>query len=180
MRHGGSIVYATRLATMAMSFAIFVGCFAASAWKLDKLDPNIFHLQLTFSEARFNGVLAQWGPAGVARFESHFAWDYGTLASYAVFGISAGRWVEQRAHVTGLVGPLLPWLLALAAIADLAENLLHQRFISAEIEQVAPMLFALASACASTKLVLLLSGPLLAAFLLLRRNSVTTHRPTIS
>jgi hypothetical protein len=168
------------LSTIAISFALFVGCLAASVWKLGTLDPSILHLQLTFSEAGFNAVLAQWGPAEVARFKSHFVWDYAALTSYAVFGIAASRWVVERTRVTGIVKLLLPWLLGLAAITDLLENLLHQLFVSAQAGQVAPMLFALAGACASTKFLLLLSWPVLTAVSLLRRSTPVTTRPTTS
>lgn len=166
------------LATIAGSIALLAGCFVASTWKLAELHPNILHIQLTFSEDAFRTVLEAWGPEGVARFRSHFVWDYGTLASYAVLGNAAGRWVVERVRATGLVAMLLPWLLAAAAIADFAENLLHLRFIGAESGQLAPTLYALAGACSSTKWTLLLGWPFLAAFLLLRPSHVALTRPT--
>lgn len=166
------------LATIAVSFVLFAGGLVASAWTLAGLHPNILYLQLTFSEDAFRTVLEAWRPEGVARFRSHFAWDYGTLASYAVLGNAAGRWLVERVRATGPVAMLLPWLLAVAAIADLAENLLHLRFIGAASGLLAPMLYALAGACVSTKLALLLGWPLLAAFLLLRPGQVAPTRPT--
>lgn len=157
------------LAPIAISSLLFLGCFGASTWQLGGLDPNILHLQLTYSETAFRTVLACWGEDGVARFESHFAWDFGTLASYAVFGNTVGRWIVERVREAGLAATLLPWLLAVAAIADFAENILHLRFIGAAAAQPDPMLFPLAGACATAKLVLLAAWLLLALMLLRRR-----------
>jgi len=171
-------VNARLIATIAVSFVLFAGCLVASAWKLGRLDPNILHLQLTFSEDAFRAVLEAWRPEGVARFRSHFAWDYGTLASYAVFGSTAGRWVVEQVRTTGPAAMPLPWLLAVAATADFAENLLHLRFIGAASGELAPVLYVLAGTCASTKWALLLGWPLLAAFLLLRPGQAVPIRPT--
>jgi len=40
------------------------------------LKPSIPTIHFTFSEASFNSILAQWQPAGVARFKWHFAIDF--------------------------------------------------------------------------------------------------------
>lgn len=103
--------------------------FVVMALHAAPLEPSIPRLQFCFSEACFNGVVAQWQAAGVERFKEHFWIDFPFLLSYGIFGHLLAR---RRFGVQS--GPAVSRLLSalpLAAVLDAAENALHLGFVHA-------------------------------------------------
>lgn len=92
---------------------------------LGPLEPNIFALQLAFTPEQFWAVVRAWGSEGVARFQSHFAYDFVHPLVYGALGY-------LLVHRAGLFIGRAPWsvhlwasALPLAGLCDLLENALH-------------------------------------------------------
>lgn len=94
------------------------------------LEPSIPVIQFTFSEAAFNSVLSRWGPDGLARFKSHFAFDFPFLVSYGLFGYLLSRYTSLFKKLRPVARSSCAWSLLAAAVMDATENLLHLHFIS--------------------------------------------------
>ena len=116
------------------------------------LKPRVFRAQLTFSEAAFRRVLAQWTPEGRELFAAHFRADYLFLVAYAGFGFFLARHFAPGPGVLpSWLMLALPWLLPLAAAFDAIENILHQRFLSVLPGTLPEIWFAISGAAASAK-----------------------------
>lgn len=130
----------------ALSLLLFIVMAVHSA----SLSPSIPALQFTFEPAAFQAILAQWGPAGVDRFRSHFAIDFPFLLSY---GITGYLWTPHTGFFANLGArprQLLTWLLPGAALLDAGENLLHLYLLDAT-SSPPPTLYLLAGLVASLK-----------------------------
>ncbi len=103
--------------------------FVVMAMQAAPLEPSVPELQLTFSEAAFRSILAQWQPSGVRRFAGHIAIDFAFLSSYGVFGYVLYRHGFNESRVSGQARAILAWTLPLAAVMDAAENVLHLLFL---------------------------------------------------
>lgn len=94
------------------------------------LRPNIISLQLSFSAVRYWGILSAWGADGLQVYREHFAADMLHLCIYALFGhvvaTRGGLFAEYEARASGRLAALLP----LAALFDLAENLLQLHLLA--------------------------------------------------
>lgn len=92
--------------------------------------PNILFLQLSFSPERYWGILRAWGLEGLQAYRGHFAADWLHLCLYALFGYllahRGGLFVETENRASGRLAALLP----LAALFDVAENLLQLRLLA--------------------------------------------------
>lgn len=110
--------------------------FAAMAIHSSPLSPSIPFIQLTYDEASFKAVLAQWGTMGVERFRAHFRIDFPFLVSYGVFGYLLARHGSPSETVKNSARFFLTWALPSAALLDVGENLLHLGFIA---EGASPM-----------------------------------------
>lgn len=130
----------------ALSLLLFIVMAVHSA----PLSPSIPALQFTFEPAAFQAILAQWGPAGVARFRSHFAIDFAFLLSYGLAGYLCARHTGLFASLGDRARLLLTWTLPGAALLDAGENLLHLHLLDATSSQP-PMLYLLAGLVASLK-----------------------------
>lgn len=134
----------------ALSLLLFIVMAVHSA----PLSPSIPALQFTFDPAAFQAILAQWGPAGVARFRSHFAIDFPFLLSY---GLSGYLWARHTTLFAGLGArsrQLLTWTLPGAALLDAGENLLHLYLLHLHLLATTsqpPALYLLAGLVASLK-----------------------------
>ena len=141
--------------------------FIVMALHASPLEPSVPQLQMTFSEAAFRTILAQWQPSGVARFAWHIAIDFPFLVAYGLFGYVLYRHGFQSLPVSERTRAILSWTLPLAAVLDAAENLLHLSFIVAA--QAPAVLFFFAGVIATLKWALFLGFALATAFNAMRR-----------
>lgn len=137
-----------------LSGALTLILFVAMAMHSSPLSPSIPIIQLTFDEAAFKAVLAQWGPNGVELFRTHFFIDFSFLTSYGVFGYLLGRQVTCRHNANPSARHFLIWALPAAAALDACENLLHLSFIAYGAHP-APGAYLLAGLVASGKWLLI-------------------------
>lgn len=135
---------------------------------LGALRPNLFVLQLCFDSRHYWEILEQWGADGLQRYLTHFAYDYVHLPIYASFGyllatrggalFVSGRGQEQLAI----------WLLPLAALFDLGENLAQAWLLAQEPGTLTPVV-ALSALCSAAKWGLIVLFVLIMALRILRR-----------
>ena len=116
--------------------------FLAMAIHAAPLEPSIPAIQLTFSKASFDAIIAQWQPEGVRRFRWHFAIDFPFLVSYAWFGYLLSRHSRCGSGRSACARELLAWALPVAAIMDGVENVLHLSFVDAAVSLPGAMYFA--------------------------------------
>jgi len=136
------------------SGALALGLFGAMAWHSSPLSPGIPALQLTFDEASFKTILAQWGPEGVALFRRHFLIDFPVLISYGVFGYLLARYGCLFRQLDGTMRQMSCWVMPGAAVLDASENLLHLVLIS-EPATHSPALYLIAGVVATGKWLLI-------------------------
>lgn len=89
------------------------------------LRPGIPCLQLTYSAAAFQSIVAQWGTDGLARFRGHFAIDFPFLVGYGWLGYLLATATSLFATLPRPAQSFLRWALPAAAATDALENLLH-------------------------------------------------------
>lgn len=145
-----------RLATLLLwlSGALALGLFVAMAVHSAPLSPGIPALQLSFDEAAFKAILAQWGPAGVDLFRRHFRIDFPVLASYGLFGYLLVRYGSLFGQLDEAPRRLFSWTMPGAATFDAIENLLHLQLIS-DATRHAPALYLIAGLVATGKWLLI-------------------------
>jgi hypothetical protein len=105
--------------------------FGAMAIQSASLEPSIPTIHFSFSATSFNAVLAQWQAAGVARFTTHFAFDFPFLVSYGVFGYALAAYTHLPRALPAILRRPFTWALPVAALMDAAENVLHLYFVHA-------------------------------------------------
>jgi len=118
------------------------------------LAPGIPALQLTFNEAAFKAILAQWGPDGIARFRAHFRIDFLVLTSYGVFGYLFVHYGGLFRLLDKKTRRIAGWVMPVAAVLDAIENLLHLELI-AEPATHAPALYLTAGLVSAGKWLLI-------------------------
>jgi hypothetical protein len=106
---------------------LFVSMVTQSA----SLEPSIPTIQFSFSEASFKSIIAQWQSPGVARFKTHFAFDFPFLLSYGVFGYALAAYTALTGALPAILRSPFTWALPVAALMDASENLLHLYFVQA-------------------------------------------------
>lgn len=99
---------------------------AAWTWPLK---PSIPAIQLTFTEAAFRSILAEWKPVGIYIFKTHFAIDFPFLVCYGALGYLVSRDTSLLERHTQRVRSLLALSLPVAAALDAIENSLHLLFV---------------------------------------------------
>jgi hypothetical protein len=114
------------------------------------LDPGFLTMQFAFSPSRYAEILAAWGPEGIERYRSHFAYD---LIHPLIF--SALGWVTVRTSpVCGGLSPrwekCFSWLLPVAAGFDYIENTCQLKLLSMPLGKVEWLISASAT-CATIK-----------------------------
>jgi len=120
-----------------LSVVLAVLVFALSqgylAQLVHQLRPNILFLQLTFDPVRYWAILEAWGAEGERIYREHFAYDFFHLVIYA----ACGRIVATRgalfASAACRMALITAWLLPLAAVFDLAENLLQLHLLAGPV-----------------------------------------------
>jgi hypothetical protein len=137
-----------------LSGALALGLFGAMAVHSAPLSPGIPALQLTFNEADFKAILAQWGPEGIALFRSHFRIDFPVLVSYGAFGYLLVRYGCLFRQLDWATRSISSWTMPGAAGLDAIENLLHLWLIS-ESGTHAPALYLIAGLVATGKWLLI-------------------------
>lgn len=125
-----SEVQRPKLALVWGAVALFVASQANLARLLGPLEPSIFSLQLALTPADFWAVVQAWGEAGVARYQSHFVWDFIHPFVYGAFGYILVCYSGLYQHWSRLAVCLLAWALPLAGACDLLENSLHLRLLA--------------------------------------------------
>lgn len=121
---------------------------------LRRIGLGILTIQFTFSDAAFHRVLSRWPPGDVRRYRAHFVADYVFIMLYAAFG-----WLLAHALVpTDTVAPtFVTALLPAAALCDVCENLLHQRFLRTRPGVVPAHWYRLAGVASSAKWMLIVA-----------------------
>jgi hypothetical protein len=119
--------YIVRLRILSIFMALL---FVAMVIHAAPFHPSIPRIQFSFSEVAFRSVLAQWQPAGVARFKRHFIIDFPFLLSYGFFGYLLCKQTSLAVGLSTSRKSLLTWALPFAAVLDAVENVLHLTFIS--------------------------------------------------
>jgi hypothetical protein len=115
--------------------------------------PGIIEFEFVRSANRAARYLAEWGPAGRDSVRLSLIVDYGFMLSYGSFVTLAGLATRDFGRVRGhrslaSVGRVVPWLAAIAAVFDAAENALLLLIVGGSGGSVAPVL---ATACATVK-----------------------------
>lgn len=107
---------------------LFIASQAHLMWILRELQPNIMMLQLSFNPPQFWQIWQGWAEAGQAAFHRHLNWDFIHPLIYGLFGFSLSRYLQARTQ-SGFIRlrlNLLAYLLPIAGVCDIAENLCHQ------------------------------------------------------
>lgn len=120
------------------------------AYVLGDRHPNIICLQLSFGAERYWGILGAWGDDGLQAYREHFGADFVHLCIYAIFGhvlaTRGGLFPDGDTRASGRLAALMP----LAALFDLAENLLQLRLLAGPFGGQS-MAIPLSALCASLK-----------------------------
>jgi len=115
-----------RIRAVAIASALLFTAMAVYTWPLK---PGIPAIQLTFTESAFRSILAEWKPAGIYIFKTHFAIDFPFLVCYGALGYLISRETSLFERHTRRVRSLLALSLPFAAAADAIENSLHLLFL---------------------------------------------------
>lgn len=94
------------------------------------LEPSVVRSQFTFSSDAFDAIYKSWSPLAQARFKSHFGADYVFILLYAVWGYLYGRHALSVAKLSLTRRKVVTWLLPIAGITDVIENLFQLRFVT--------------------------------------------------
>lgn len=147
---------ARRRGALWLSAALVVILAAVVAWMVAPLSPGVVVLQFAWSPRAFGEIVHVWPPEDLARYRAHLPVDFALLFAYGVFGY-------LLATRTGLFTPLPPRLrrlapsvLALAALFDAAENVLHAWLTEMPRFDV-PQVYLASTACSGLKWTLLLA-----------------------
>lgn len=124
--------------------------FIAIGVHLAPLRPSLLCLQLSFTQAAFEGVLEQWQPRGVALYRSHLPADFVLLGLYGAFGYVYGSRITASHAIGRLTAAALVAALPVAAVADAIENGLHL-MLTWRPAAAAPVLYAVSGLAASLK-----------------------------
>lgn len=119
--------------------------------------PGIIEFEFVRTSARAARFLSEWGPDGRDTARLSLWVDYGFMVSYGAFFTLTGLATRDFARDRGMrklaaAGRVVPWFAAAAALFDAAENAFLLLILGGHGGSAAP---ALASACASVKLVLI-------------------------
>lgn len=121
---------------------------------LHKVSPSILKLQFTFNEKAFQAIVGQWTDDDKAKINSHFLLDYAFLVAYGSFGYFLALNLIQS---SGLIASVALFVMPIATICDVIENLLHQKLLSAGQVSLSSKLFFAAGLFASLKWLLIAS-----------------------
>ena len=117
---------------------------------LHQLRPNILFLQFTFDPVRYWAILEAWGSDGERAYREHFAYDFLHLFIYA----ACGRIVVTRGALFApeacRLASITAWLLPLAAVFDLAENLLQLHLLAGPVG-ASSLVIPLSALCSALK-----------------------------
>jgi hypothetical protein len=114
------------------------------------LEPSFLWLQLSFTPRAFAQVVHLWSAEQLAAYRAHLPLDMALLACYAAFGYLCAT----RTTWFGRHGRTARWLLPLAALFDLGENVLHTWLT--ELPRLGVMFpYLLAGTCSTLKFVFL-------------------------
>lgn len=97
---------------------------------LDPLSPNFFAMQFAFTTERYAEILLAWGPEGLARYRSHFAFDLFHPLLFGAFGWVAVRTSPLFEGLSPARERFLSWLLPVAAGFDYIENSCQLKLLS--------------------------------------------------
>jgi hypothetical protein len=147
--------------------------FAGITWYLRTLKPSIFALQFSFSRRAFLAVLVAWQTEGVARFRKHFVADYLYLVCYGLLGYGLATqtvWLAQ-APLWPALQFLLPWLMPMAAVLDVAENGLHRHLTRGQHAlRAPPAVFVVTGGVSTLKWLLIAAFATLALYAWMNRT----------
>jgi hypothetical protein len=94
------------------------------------LAPSFMAMQFAFSPSRYAEILAAWGPEGIVRYRSHFAFDLIHPLIFAALGWVAVRTLPVFEGLSPRGERILSWLLPVAAGLDYVENSCQLKLLS--------------------------------------------------
>jgi hypothetical protein len=115
------------------------------------LEPSVVRSQFTFTGAAFEAIHRNWTPLAQSRFKSHFAADYIFILLYVIWGYLHGRHAPSVAKLPVAQRRAVAWLLPLAGLADVVENLLHSHFVASTTDAAPEWQYMLAGVAAAAK-----------------------------
>ena len=137
---------------------------------LYQLRPNIFVLQLSFRSDRYWAVLGQWGEAGMRSYRAHLPWDFAHLFIYAAFGYVLATRVGLFDDANSATARRAAWMLPLAAVFDLAENLFQVHLLGGPFG-VESLAVPLSACCSAIKWGLAAGFALIVVWRLVRKSA---------
>lgn len=107
---------------------------------------EVVSLQLAFTPDTFGSIYSQWTPEETKAFADHFPLDFLFIAAYALAGyVWAGTWLLPVALL-----PLARWVLPVAGVLDVGENLLEM-YLLQQLPDLPATAVMLAATCACLK-----------------------------
>jgi hypothetical protein len=94
------------------------------------LSPSFFAMQFAFTPERYVEILQAWGPDGIARYRSHFAYDLLHPLLFGAFGWVSVRTSPLFEGMSTFQERFFRWHLPLAAAFDYIENSCQLRLLS--------------------------------------------------
>lgn len=160
----------TSLPVTSLATLIYVVSQSHIGYLLHQLRPNILVLQLSFHPARYWAVLTQWGEAGLRSYRAHLPWDFAHLFIYAAFGYVLATRAGLFAEPASRAARRTAWMLPLAAVFDLAENLLQVHLLAGPFgaDSVA---IPVSACCSAVKWALAAGFAVIVAGLVLRKSA---------
>ena len=159
----------SRLAVCLATLA-FVVSQANLGYLLHQLRPNIFVLQLSFQSDRYWAVLGQWGEAGLRSYRAHLPWDFAHLFIYAAFGYVLATRAGLFGDPDSPAARRTAWMLPLAAVFDLAENLFQVHLLGGPFGAES-LAIPLSACCSAVKWSLAAGFALIIAWRVLRKSA---------
>ncbi len=117
---------------------------------LDPLSPSFFAMQFAFTPERYAEILQAWGPTGIERYQSHFAFDLLHPLLFGALGWIAVRTSPIFEGLTASRERIVRWLLPLAAGFDYIENSCQLKLLSVPLGKL-DWLIPVSATCATIK-----------------------------
>lgn len=160
----------TSLPAAAIATLVYVVSQAHIGGLLYQLRPNIFVLQLSFQSDRYWAVLGQWGEAGLRSYQAHLPWDFAHLFIYAAFGYLLATRAGLFGDPDSPAARRTAWMLPLAAVFDLAENLFQVHLLGGPFGAES-LAIPLSACCSAVKWSLAAGFALIIAWRVLRKSA---------
>lgn len=149
---------------------IFIASQGHLGYLVHQLRPNILVLQLCFDADRYWAILGQWGEVGLQHYRAHLPYDFVHLLVYAAFGVVVATRAGLFAEAERTAARCTAWILPLAALFDLGENLLQLHLLGGPFGGANPAV-PLSACCSAVKWGLVVAFALIVAWRVLRKSA---------